>query len=182
MFEDNSVKPVAKKETINVSELFESDPELANEVYEIVGLDTTEKYSLDDAVGNEYVITTPMDVLPEEVQEDFKGLDLGDIFTIAWDGEQFGVYLIEEDFKINTGLMIDKNGKLQPFLNAESLGYKKLNNPYLSDLSSSKLKGLLGLSDATEELVAKSTITAEQKQQAQQQYGQYIQQTGYRRI
>ena len=157
-----------------VSELFESNPELANAVYEILGLDTTEEISLDDAVGNTYVITTPMEVLPDEVQSDYRGLDIGDIFTIAWDGEQFGVYLIEEDFKVNTGLMIDEKGELKPFLDAQSLGYKKLQNPYLSNLSLRKLKGLLSLSDAKEELVPKSKVTAEQKQQAQQLYSQYL--------
>ena len=157
-----------------VPELFESNPELANAVYEILGLDTTEEISLDDAVGNTYVITTPMEVLPDEVQSDYRGLDIGDIFTIAWDGEQFGVYLIEEDFKVNTGLMIDEKGELKPFLDAQSLGYKKLQNPYLSNLSLRKLKGLLSLSDAKEELVPKSKVTAEQKQQAQQLYSQYL--------
>ena len=174
-------QPVAKSTPVvkpGVEELFESDPELANEVYEVLGLDTTEEISLDDAVGNTYVITTPMEVLPDEVQSDYRGLDIGDIFTIAWDGEEFGVYLIEEDFKVNTGLMIDEKGELKPFSDAKSLGYKKLQNPYLSNLSLRKLKGLLSLSDAKEELVPKSKLTVEQKQQAQQQYGQYIQQTG----
>ncbi len=121
-------------------------------------VERVDEINFDDAVGNIYAIIVPMDVLPDEMQEQYGGLDIGDLFTIAWDGDKFGVYEVEESFKVDSGLLVDENGEIQIYAQGRSEGLKKVSNPYLSDLSLSALKGLLKLSDATE-VTQKTTKT-----------------------
>ena len=116
-----------------------------------------DEISLDDAVGNTYAINTPLEVLPEEFQELYAGLEVGTLFTIAWDGNKFGVYLIEESFDVDYGLLVDENGQLRAYAEGKSDGFKKVTNPRLSNLSLSNLKGLLSLSDARE-IIPKKNI------------------------
>lgn len=144
---ENSLLFVALEQLVGTEKATVIWNQVYSEEFKLQYGDWQNQFSIVNAGVNKiWAINTPSEALPEEIQQDIKGLDVTDHFTIKYENGKFNLYTLDVEYFPKFGLKVNEQGVLIPGI----IDLKKdlAATLYIEDVSKNTLKTILLLSDA----------------------------------